>query len=92
MPDQILETIERLDGRERVYIVLRADGRYSFRRQWPEDASYRGPGKHVWPDGFSHEAGWWPPSDHLGIYDSAETAKWEALCKVEWLASASNPN
>ena len=87
MTDQIIETIERSDGRERVYIVRRADGRYSYRRQWPEDKRYGGPGTQAWPDGFLNEAGWWPPSVHLGIYDSAETAKWEALCKVEWLAS-----
>jgi hypothetical protein len=92
MTDRIIETIERPDGRKRVYIVQRADGIYSFRIQEPEDASYLGPGTFVWPDGFLQEAGWWPPGPYLGFYDSAETAKWEALCKVEWLAAVSKPN
>ena len=92
MTDQIIETLERSEGGERVYIVRRADGRYSYRRQRPKDKSYSGSGEWVWPDGFVQEAGWWPPGPYLGIYDSAETAKWEALCKVEWLAAVVRSN
>ena len=33
-----------------------------------------------------------PPGPYLGIYDSAETAKWEALGKVAWLAETQPRN
>ncbi len=35
---------------------------------------------------------WGSPGPYLGIYDSAETAKWEALGKVEWLADTQARN
>jgi hypothetical protein len=37
MVDRILETIESPTGQERVIIVQRPDGRYSFRKQWRAD-------------------------------------------------------
>jgi hypothetical protein len=87
MADRIVEMIESLDARQRVLIVQRPDGRYSFRKQARVDENYKGPGTFVWRDGYEEEPGWLPPGPYLGVYDSAETAKWEALGKVDWLAS-----
>jgi hypothetical protein len=75
--DIVVETIERPDGERRILIVRRADGRYSFCAQFPAN------------DG---RGGWGPPGPYLGIYNSAETAKWEALGKVAWLATTQPRN
>ena len=92
MADRIVETIENPNGQQRVIVVQRTDGRYSFRSQTRVDENYTGPGVVVWADGFVEEAGWSPPGPYLGVYDSAETAKWEALGKVDWLASTQAKN
>jgi hypothetical protein len=92
MNDRVVEMIERPDGQQRVFIVQRGDGRYSFRKQRRADENYKGPGVFVWTDGYVAEPGWWPPGPYLGVYDCAETAKWEALGKVDWLASTQASN
>lgn len=90
--DTVIETIGSPDALERVIILRRPDGRCSFRKQLREDPDHRGPGAFVWPAGFVEETGWWPPGPYLGIYDSAATARWEAMCKIGWLASTLHPN
>ncbi len=92
MVDRIIEMIERPDAQQRLYIVQRPDGRFSFRKQWRSDPSYTGSGKFVWRDGYKEEPGWDPPGPYVGLYDSVETAKWETLGKVEWLALAQASN
>jgi hypothetical protein len=92
MADLILETIESPDGQVRIVIVRRADGRYSYRA-----CSKFGEGEHrkgdwVWPEGYAEEPGWGPPGPYCGIYDSAQTAKWEALGNVDWIADAQPRN
>jgi hypothetical protein len=90
--DRIVEMIESLDAQQRVLIVQRPDGWYSFRRQWRAGDNYKGPGTFVWDDGYEEEPGWGPRGPYVGVYDSAETAKWEALGKVDWLASTQRSN
>lgn len=92
MVGRIIKMIERPDAQQRVYIVQRPDGCFSFRKQVRADPNYEGPGKFVWSDGFEEEPRWNPPGLYLGIYDSAATAKWEALGKVDWLASTQASN
>ncbi len=92
MADRIVEIIENSDGRERIFVVQRLDGCYSFRLQAKKNSNYSGPGHFVWPDGYPEELGWWPPGPYVGIYDSPETAKWEALGKVDWVASTIRPH
>jgi hypothetical protein len=92
MADRVVETIASPNGEERLIIVQRADGRYSFRKQRRADDNYKGLGVFVWTDGFAEEEGWRPPGPYLGIYDSAETAKWEALGKVDWVVSSQPSN
>ena len=87
MVDRVLEAIESPAGDQRLLIVCRPDGRYSYRMQSRVSATYSGPGVHAWPDGYVAEAGWNPPGPYLGVFDSAHTARWEALGKVEWLAA-----
>ena len=74
MSDVVLETMDKPDGGKRIVVVRRADGRYSFRAQFPT------------------EDGWGPMGPYLGIYDSAETAKWEALGKIDWIAGTQARN
>ena len=88
----VVETIQSACGTKRVLIVQRKDGRYSVKTQSQDDGNYKGPGRQVWGDDWVHEAGWNPPGLDIGIYDSAETAKWEALCRIEWLAEVIKPN
>ncbi len=64
MNDRIVELIDRADGRERVLIVQRGYGRYSFRRQWRADDDYKGTGVLVWDDGYPEEPRWWPPGPY----------------------------
>jgi hypothetical protein len=90
--DRIVETIESLDAQQRVLIVQRPGGRYSFQKQWRADENGNGPGTVVWRDGYEEEPGWSPPGPYVGMYDSAETAKWEALGKVDWLVSTQRSN
>jgi hypothetical protein len=92
MADQVVESIDSPSGDRRVIIVLRADGRYSYRHQYRKDEARSGRGVPAWPDGYVEEPGWDPPGPYGGIYDAAHTAKWEALGKVDWLVSAQPSN
>ena len=92
MTEQVVDVIEKGDGTERVCIVRRTDGSYSFRRQWKDGGSHRGSGTLAWREGYAGQVGWGPLGLYAGIYDSMETAKWEALCRVEWLVSATEPH
>ena len=92
MPDQILKTLTSPDGQRRVLIVRRPDGVFSFCTQCQESPDYKNWGDSPWPNGNLLEEGWNPPSLHYGLYDSQETATWEALCRVEWLANTLPPN
>jgi hypothetical protein len=92
MTDTILKTLTSPDGRERVLIVRRTDGAFAYRMQFREDLRFKNWGDHPWPDGFDREFGWNPPGPCCGIYDSAETAGWEALCRVEWVSGESSRN
>ncbi len=88
----LLKTFVSPDGRQRIHIVRRPDGAFSFLLQGrvdPDNNPYRGT---EWPAGFEPEDGWGPPSHSLGIYDSPETSEWEALCKVEWMIQARSTN
>jgi hypothetical protein len=71
-----IKTLESPDGNERVLISQRADGHYTYRRQWRSTDSQF---KNV------DEEGWGPPSEDCGIYDSADTAETEARQRVLWL-------
>jgi hypothetical protein len=90
MSDVVLETIERPDGTKRILVVRRADGCHSYRAQFQNDEGEFD--ATPWPTGYPKEAGWGPPGPYLGIYDSAETAKWEALGNVEWLSDTQPRN
>jgi hypothetical protein len=92
MADHILSTSTSPDGQTRVLIVRRSDGAFSYRIQGRENPRYKNWGDSPWPDGFEREAGWNPPGPCCGIYDTAETAAWEALCRVEWLSEIMRPN
>ena len=92
MTEHVIRVIEKPDGTERVYIVRRTDGYYSYRKQWQSDDSDQGAGTWAWPDGHAGEVGWTPIGLCAGLYDSAETAMWEALCRVDWLALVVEPN
>jgi len=47
MPDRIIEMIESPDARQRVLIVQRTDGRYSFRKQFRSGDGGDDPGNFV---------------------------------------------
>jgi hypothetical protein len=90
--DRVLNIFASPDGQKRVLIVQRPDGAFSFCTQGRTDPKFRGWGDSPWPRGYEREEGWEPPGIYCGIYDSAQTAEWEALCKVEWLSSAIKSN
>jgi hypothetical protein len=76
MSEEIL-ILEQADGKERLLIVRRLDGAFTYRRQWrnlqalcSEEAS---------------DNAWGPAGPDCGIYDSAETAETEARQRVPWL-------
>jgi hypothetical protein len=68
-----LRILESPDNQERVVIVRRLDGTFTYRRQWRSE--------------FSDDAdgGWGPLGPDCGIYDSEETAEIEAQQRIEWL-------
>jgi hypothetical protein len=65
-----IKTYEREDGKARVHILHRDDGRYSFHAEAEQES---------FGDIF------WGPLEHSGIYDSAETAEQEATSLYPWL-------
>ncbi|MBL8832957.1 MAG: hypothetical protein JNL71_11255 [Rhodospirillales bacterium] len=52
----------------------------------------RADGRYSFRAQFRNEGGWGPMGPYLGIYDSAETAKWEALGRIEWIAGTQARN
>ena len=88
--DIILKTFVKPDGDSRIHIVRRPDGRYSFCTQSLDRSGQYS--TTAWRPGYPREAGWGPPGPYLGIYDSAETAKWEALGNVKWLVDTQPGN
>ena len=71
MTDQIIATYTKPDLTERVLIVKREDGCYSYRRQWSGKVT-----DHI---------EWGAAGPYCGIYDSAETAEVEAASRVDWM-------
>ncbi len=67
---QTVKILERPDGSERVVIVRRADGNFTYQKQWREITD----GEVTWDAGLD-----------LGIYDSPETAEQEARLRTQWL-------
>lgn len=52
----------------------------------------RADGRYSFRAQFLSEDGWGPMGPYLGIYDSAETAKWEALENIDWIANTQARN
>ena len=69
--DEPIKIIERPDGQERMLIMRRSDGHYTFRHQWVERI-----------DGADS---WGPMGLDCGIYDSIDTAEAEAMQRTKWL-------
>ena len=69
---QATKTLERPDGKERVVIYQRADGGYTYARQWLDDTI----------------GDWGEQGPECGIFDSAVTAETEACQRVDWLRKA----
>jgi hypothetical protein len=82
--DRVLKTIKSPDEKERVLIVQRPDGSFSYRRQWLHNAERTHPDS---PPGqvYEMDGEWGPPGPYCGIYDSTETAENEACSRVPWL-------
>jgi len=81
-----VKTLESSDRRERVLIVSRPDGTYTYQRQWifaalPNDD----PDSPIVDARQEREMAWGPPGPDCGIYDSADTAENEARQRVPWL-------
>jgi hypothetical protein len=72
--DNHIKTLHVPNVKERVIIIRRDDGAYTYIKQWWDE------------DGNS----WGPPGPSCGIYDSVETAEAEARQKVDWLKGWSN--
>jgi hypothetical protein len=73
--------IESPDGTERVLILQRQDGAFTYRRQWRSDRPQ--------PCNLEEEP-WSPPGPDCGIYDSVDTAETEARQRIPWLKSLSH--
>jgi hypothetical protein len=67
-----IKMIERADGKARVDILERNDGLYE----------YRGAAEIV---GNEYEGIYWSPTEHSGLYASAEEAERAAFEDVPWL-------
>jgi hypothetical protein len=67
-----IRTIERADGKARVYILERNDGLYE----------YRGEAEIV---GDEYEGIYWSPTEHSGLCASADEAERNARDEVPWL-------
>ena len=68
--------LESPDGTERVLILQRPDGAFTYRRQWRSDTPQ--------PTSDDDER-WSPPGPDCGIYDSRDTAETEARQRIPWL-------
>lgn len=69
-----VKVIERADGSERVVICRRDDGNFTYRRQWADTSIIDGP-----------DFGWESLGPDLGVYDTLETAEFEAMLRLPWL-------
>ncbi len=67
-----IKTIERADGKARIFILERNDGFYE----------YRGEAEIV---GDEYEGMYWSPTDHSGLFESASEAEGNAHDEVPWL-------
>jgi hypothetical protein len=65
-----IKTIERPDGKARLFILARDDGLFRFVAESEQEE-----------DGDI----FWAPSDWSGLYDSAERAEQEARSMIPWL-------
>ena len=84
--DRRLTIIMSPDGKERVLIVQRPDGHYSYRRQWRSGETSNHPDSPIFESDFLEGGPWGPPGPYCGIYDSEHTAEQEAFYRVSWLA------
>jgi hypothetical protein len=86
MRDLVRKTATSPDGRERLVIVQRPGGRFSFCKQFRKGESRNDPHSFVgdWTADDEAEPGWTPPGPYVGIYDSAETAERQATGHVRW--------
>jgi len=76
--------IEAPDGQERVLIVQRSDGRFTYRRQWSIDTVTDDPDSAIGASNVAHDpqGRWGPPGPDCGIYPSAVEAETEAMQRV----------
>jgi hypothetical protein len=84
MSGKILKILDRPGGCERVLLVIRNDGNYTFQRQWlsgPSDS-----GNRDLSDGKLNT--WGAPGPDCGIYESIEGAEQEARLRIDWLQSS----
>ena len=88
--DRTLKVMDSPDGRERVLIVQRSDGAFSYRRQWFSAKDNDHPDGPI-PPVYAEEE-WGPPGPCCGIFDSADTAEREAASRVPWLLMPGNPS
>ena len=88
MADRVVEMMGSPDGQQRILVVQRQDGHYSFRKQWRSNKGGNDAGARAWSEGYEAAAGWGPPGPYLGVYDLPQAAKWEALGRVDWMACA----
>jgi hypothetical protein len=93
MADRVVEAIESPDGQQRVLLVQRPDSCYSYRLQFRVgEGRIDDPNRYIGAYASEADPGWEPPGPYCGIYDSAVTAKWEALGKIDWVASTQRSN
>jgi hypothetical protein len=83
MSGKVLKILERSDGCERVLLVIRNDGNYTFQRQWWSGAFESG---RDLSDGKLNT--WSAPGPDCGIYESIEGAEQEARLRIDWLQSS----
>ncbi|MGE3175789.1 MAG: hypothetical protein AB7O97_24410, partial [Planctomycetota bacterium] len=77
-------------GSERVLVVQRGDGTYSYRRQWRADIRTEHPDSPLLVEGCPAEGPWSPAGPYCGIYDARSMALREAFARIEWLAEVAS--
>lgn len=87
MKDRLVQSFIRPDGCERVLIVQRPDGAYSYRRQWRSSAIQDHPDSPIFAPSEVTAEDWAPVGPYCGIYDSQETAEHQAFWEVAWFAA-----
>jgi hypothetical protein len=70
MQPEPIKILLRRDGQQRVVVIRRADGLYTFRYQWAAP---------------NVNAPWGPMGPDCGVYDSVDTAETEAMLRTDWL-------